>query len=112
MIYCLDAEWLKEENVLKSASMLAHTMGPPLGWTAGASLRMNRPPYPTEDLMRSSFLFRKMNLNESAMVIDGTQKPESDGQQAISGHPRRSSIHESHQLSFDIMDLDLNPDLS
>lgn len=97
---------------MKSASMLAHTLGPPLGWTPGGSLRMNRPPYPTEDLMRSSLLFRKMNLNESTMLTDGTQKLDSNAQQAALGHHRRNSVHDTHQPSFDIMDLDLNPDLS
>lgn len=92
--------------------MLSHTLGPPLGWTPGASLRMSRPPYPTEDLMRSSLLFRKMNLKESTMLVDGTDVLNSDVQQVTSASRRRSSIHDSTLTSFNIMDLDLNPDLS
>ncbi len=58
--------------------------------------------------MRSSLLFRKANLHEQT-----EQLGDPDASEKVSMPSRRYSITESYtQPSFDIMDLDLNPDLT
>lgn len=50
-------------NVLQLAKFtqrIAITSGPPKGWTPESPLLCSRPPYPTEDLMRRTLLFRDM----------------------------------------------------
>lgn len=50
-------------NILELAQFtqrIAITSGPPKGWTPEDPLFCNRPPYPTEDLMRRTLLFRDM----------------------------------------------------
>lgn len=96
------------KTVLSAASSIAYTQGPPLGWTAQAPLRLHRPPYPSEDLMRASLLFRKMNLQEKSVQELGSAAPEA-ARHAQNGLMRQPV--EALAQGFDIMDLDLNPDL-
>ena len=49
------------EMLLALGSRVALSAGPPLGWNANSPLYAHRPPFPTEDLMRCSTLFRVMN---------------------------------------------------
>ena len=97
---------LTEDKVLRVGNALALTKGPPLNWVQGAPLAQHRPPYPTEDLMRSSLLFQTTNLAKSGQTSD---ESEEHVEQHIRHHAYQAIEHEP---SFDILNLDLNPDLS
>jgi hypothetical protein len=109
--YSLDAHLVTEDSVMRVASRLARTMGPPLNWTAGAPLRGHHPPYPTEDLMRASLLFQKMNLAHKAEAMDISHTQQISANPAIPITNQRRSSGGPDTLNFDILDLDLNPDL-
>lgn len=51
---------IKVEHLMESASTLALTTHAPPGWDQSAPIWPYRPPYPTEDLIRSSHLFSLM----------------------------------------------------
>lgn len=98
------------DSLLALSERIAVTSCPPVGWTPDQPLRLHRPPYPTEDLMRASKLFAIMNAQQS---------PEPQARQEAAGtahgHARSSAAGPLHQDVPDgqpaFLDLDLNPDL-
>lgn len=96
------------DKLIALATRLALTTAPPDGsdWNAEMGLRMHRPPYPTEDLMRASLLFKRMNIK---MQADIQVAPELDVQTEVQELPKIAST--ASRLSTAILDLDLNPDL-
>lgn len=97
---------LTEDKVLRVGNALALTKGPPLNWVQGAPLAQHRPPYPTEDLMRSSLLFQTTNLAKPSQAPD---EPKEHVEQHVRHHTHQAIEQEP---SFDLLNLDLNPDLS
>lgn len=103
----LDSHMLEKDLVLNTAQTLAFTAGPPSNWGPGNSLKLHRPPYPTEDLMRASTLFRKMNLKQST---DEPSQMQDISNGATTGRRLSRGMDDSEPAGFDLLDLDLNPE--
>lgn len=92
---------------------LAVTTGAPKGWTPAQPLMTNKPPYPTEDLIRRSSLYQMMVQPSSVTAsksdeIVQTTKPES----VIEAKPVRSRRRGATAADKSkLLDLDLNPDM-
>lgn len=104
-------EGLDVDVVMASAQRLSLTEAPPSGWKPEHPLILHRPPYPTEDLMRASLLFRIMNVGEKEERGTPAQQYAlpSEGQAASS--PQAKPLPQGSDDQSMLLDLDLNPDL-
>jgi hypothetical protein len=110
----VDFDCVDKQTVLRVAKQLSYTKGPSSIWSPGQPLGNHRPPYPTEDLMRCSLLFQRMNLGKG----HDAEKPSADASQKPTQHTGNGpSISSQQQMmsmaenDFDLLGLDLNPDL-
>ena len=72
------------EQILKCAKPMALTVHAPPGWDQVSPLMPYRPPYPTEDLIRSSVLFSKMSgAPDGNVPFDETSVEQVDEEHAI-----------------------------
>ena len=109
-----------QQSLLSLASRLALTHAPPSGpdWTPEQPLRLHRPPYPTEDLLRASLLFQRMNIQvrngpetQAARKVHVHQEtPVGQGETPV-GERRLQSTTSRLSTALLDLDLDLNPDL-
>lgn len=85
------------------------TSAPPSGWDHNMPLLSHRPPYPTEDLLRSGTLFEIMNVRRNNRLMNqmDTKNITQIGDKSLSFDDKKIN-DESNATSFD---LDLNPDL-
>ena len=87
---------------------LAITTGAPVDWNPSLPLITNKPPYPTEDLIRRSALYQMMTqqpANES-QPIPTTLDDVTEAKTAAPIRGRRRAADKSK-----LLDLDLNPDM-
>ena len=79
-------------------------------WRPEQPLGNHRPPYPTEDLMRCSLIFQRMNLGKGHEAEKPTE--ETTMQKDISrGKGPTMDTPMMQDNDFDLLGLDLNPDL-
>lgn len=90
--------------LLALGERLSLTQGPPEGWHMDQPLILQRPPYPTEDLMRSSRLFQLMNVGITECAVEEKSDITKEDETERGKHTRTDE-----EPSF--LDLDLNPDL-
>lgn len=86
------------------AERISLITGPPDGWQPDHPLILHRPPYPTEDLMRSSRLFQIMNAGV-------TTESNMDAPEMRERARKMSITRDDHDTEVAMLDLDLNPDL-
>lgn len=108
--YCVDLENLDFNTLLKVGKKLTLTKGPHPNWKPGTSFGHHKPPYPTEDLMRMGILFQRMNLKAGQTPSKGLL-PENDIDLTQSLLKSQEPLKESNAFDFDLLGLDLNPDL-
>jgi hypothetical protein len=65
---------LNVDHILESARALALTSNAPPNWDQSSPLWPFRPPYPTEDLIRSSHLFAKMSTSVQSTTTGNTDE--------------------------------------
>ena len=90
--------------LLALGERLSLTQGPPEGWHMDQPLILQRPPYPTEDLMRSSRLFQLMNVGPTEHVVE-------EKSNITRGNRVKRERHTKTDEEPSFLDLDLNPDL-
>jgi hypothetical protein len=73
------------------------------GWKPGESMGASKPPYPTEEMMRSSSLFQR-SIKKQPLVKPGN--PEE-----AQPHIKTNLSHGPKEDTGELIDLDLNPDL-
>ena len=94
---------------------LAVTTGAPKGWTPDQPLITNKPPYPTEDLIRRSALYQMMT--QPTTVQSQEQSTKAAEEKSVSAEvkpttaPMRSRRRGAATDKFKLLDLDLNPDM-
>jgi hypothetical protein len=95
---------------------LAITTGAPVGWTPDMPLITNKPPYPTEDLIRRSALYQMMTHPTSIQSQDQSTKASEDISILTQSKPvtaptrgRRRGAAAADKSK--LLDLDLNPDM-
>lgn len=94
---------------------LAVTTGAPAGWTPDQPLVTNKPPYPTEDLIRRSALYQMMTCSTTTKPQDQSAKASEEISISKVSKPavvpirgrRRGTETDKSKL----LDLDLNPDM-
>lgn len=96
-----------------SAFNLAITTGAPFGWNPSVPLLNNRPPYPTEDLIRRSLLYQMMTQSVSEDVEKLPASEETvEFETAVPSAPvrtrRKGAVNGDKSK---LLDLDLNPDI-
>lgn len=100
---------MNSDSFLALGERIANVECPPKFWQADQPLVSHRPPYPTEDLLRSSLQFQIMNIG---IAVSSPAVEENVSNLAL--RERRLSFggngaDEEQNPSF--LDLDLNPDL-
>lgn len=103
------------ESAILASMNLAMTSGAPEGWTPDQQLVTNKPPYPTEDLIRRSALYQMMtqpsnvqSQNQPTKTSENTPVPtETKPVTAPVRGRRRGAAADKSKL----LDLDLNPDM-
>lgn len=96
---------------MASAQRLSLTEAPPSGWKPEHPLILHRPPYPTEDLMRASLLFRIMNVGEREVQGTPARQFVSPSEGEVDPSPQTRSHPQASDDQNMLLDLDLNPDL-
>jgi hypothetical protein len=104
MLNHIETEGFNVPTIMALAERVSLTVGPPEGWQQDQPLVLHRPPYPTEDLMRSSRLFQVMNVGVVEDVSHDTPITKNGGR-------RQSRVAQDHDMDLSLLDLDLNPDL-
>lgn len=103
------------ESAILGSMNLAITTGAPVGWNPSQPLINNKPPYPTEDLIRRSALYQMMTQSAPAerekksMSIemeDEDTKPVASTAAPVRSRRRGAASGDKSKL----LDLDLNPD--
>ena len=103
------------ESALIASMNLAVTTGAPVGWTPDQPLITNKPPYPTEDLIRRSALYQMMTQPIATQSQDQSTKTSEEISISTEYKPsvvplrgrRRGTATDKSKL----LDLDLNPDM-
>ena len=100
------------ESAILASMNLSITTGAPKGWTPAQPLLNNKPPYPTEDLIRRSALYQLMTQSKpkpeaesTNPIIEPTLKTTSETKPSIPIRSRRKGDRSK------LLDLDLNPDM-
>ena len=113
-----DNHLLSLDMQLALGSRIALSAGPPLGWTPDQPLYAHRPPFPTEDLMRCSTLFRLMNTATglASTQVDDPGVVRLKEVSTLNENPMMARENNAHRKSNDeseneMLILDLNPDL-
>lgn len=101
------------ESAILGSMNLAITTGAPVGWTPSQPLINNKPPYPTEDLIRRSALYQMMTQSAPAEVENKAMEMETEDLKPIaSTAPVRSRRRgAANGDKSKLLDLDLNPDI-
>lgn len=105
------------ESALIASMNLAVTTGAPAGWTPDQPLITNKPPYPTEDLIRRSVLYQMMT---QPTANQSQEQPTKSSEEEVSipteskpvaaptrGRRRGAAAADKSKL----LDLDLNPEM-
>lgn len=96
---------------------LAITTGAPADWNPSLPLLNNKPPYPTEDLIRRSALYQMMTQQQHPAAPSASSQPaQSAAEQSAQEIPevKASAPVRGRRRAADkskLLDLDLNPDL-
>ncbi|PJF18078.1 hypothetical protein PSACC_02102 [Paramicrosporidium saccamoebae] len=104
MLQHIETDGFDMPTILALAERVSLTVGPPEGWQQDQPLVLHRPPYPTEDLMRSSRLFQVINVG----VVEDVSR---DAPTTKDGARRQSRVAQDHDMDLSLLELDLNPDL-
>lgn len=108
---------LDVEMLLALGSRVALSAGPPSGWTEKSPLYAHRPPFPTEDIMRCSSLFRFMNTpNQEAPLqhtieVNEMQTSVGLGKSSPQKRTEKKKTKDSEESDNEMLMLDLNPDM-
>ena len=103
------------ESALIASMNLAITTGAPVGWTPDQPLITHKPPYPTEDLIRRSALYRMMTqpvaTQSQDQSIKSSENPSEKTQSKPSAASTRGRRRGAAEDKSKLLDLDLNPDM-
>jgi hypothetical protein len=103
------------ENAILASMNLAMTTGAPEGWTPEQPLVTNKPPYPTEDLIRRSALYQMMTQPSNVQSQDQTTKASEETPVLTETKPAAAPVRSRRRGAAadksKLLDLDLNPDL-
>lgn len=116
LIICLFLVINDPEKALIASMNLAVTTGAPAGWTPDQPLITNKPPYPTEDLIRRSALYQMMT---QPTANQSHKQPTKSAEEAVlmpteskpSAAPTRGRRRGAAADKSKLLDLDLNPDM-
>lgn len=101
------------ESAILGSMNLAITTGAPMGWNPSQPLINNKPPYPTEDLIRRSALYQMMTQSAPAELEKKSIELEDENMKPVAAtaapvRSRRRGAASGDKLK--LLDLDLNTD--
>jgi hypothetical protein len=97
--------------LLSAAQRISVSRTPYPSWSLEKPLYLHKPPYPTEDLMRCSELFKKQACKSKPKDLSIIVNNSNEAQINPSVDSLRKSFRHHEADGNEILDLDLNPDL-